>query len=879
MRLLYIDECEQIRLTSRLNEDQIPPYAILSHTWGNEEEEVTFQDLTEGQKRCKAGLKKIWLCSKWAREDKIQYFWVDTCCIDKRDSAELSEAIISMFKWYRNAARCYVYLADVTASQDGPAETSKCELYLESRWFTRGWTLQELIAPKDLRFYSCSGDLIGEKVSLLTGLSQKLGIPLGVLSGGSLSEHTFEQRMSWIRQRNTKKSEDKVYCLLGILDISMPPLYGEGYEQALRRLYRILYLRLPSIHRFEMVHFGTSPPLVSWPATQYPLGLSVVRETGKIMSSDDDLDDAELEPNLLSDATEDTSSNYPLDGSSTVDMHLQSQNSPLRGRLESQPSFQPEKYSTGGLGPRLVCSLLYAPRSDGFAARGAVTVFFAVNYRHWVRLELHLMIYKSSKFWEMAVEHVPGNPSKSGWRHLPSSLFKFVQGYLGANEEDLEDDTVVYMDLGAPNPASDRTLMSMRLLENKDNRLMELHRDLRMDIHHLDIPIITDAELQIVYTLSNHDFIARHQGVWLWYKSAAAGVAGFRAAERELREAIALRNLSHVNSLHGVVLGSRESNYKGMLFQVPHKGPLFQLLATAQQSGSPIPWTRRSKWAQQIVKAVAEVHACNISVAILRTYYGGIGIDHDDNVVVSKFFTESLPLSHTSAGLVPPEYRGKHPADVGWNVSRAYDIFLMGSLLWHLYRYTDQVPNSVFCEIAGCPKRRSRAQCTLAHANPVQLPWAADDDPPQYLIDIIKLCRHEDPSQRPAARKLLLLFPPNHTLSMGDTSWSGHSSADTDPSINLGNLEQALQVTSMYIICTLCAGRCWTHSYTCKVCDDGNFDLCQACFEAGKHCEEDSHWLAKEASQLSIYKSYNSISRTEYYLGPDVSGVRGSRFA
>ncbi|KAH8585897.1 heterokaryon incompatibility protein-domain-containing protein [Bisporella sp. PMI_857] len=91
--------------------DDIPQYAILSRTWGLEE--VTFQDMKEGNGTSKAGFDKIRFYGEQARHDGWQYFWVDTCCIDKSSSAELSEAINSMFQWYRNAAKCYVYLLDV----------------------------------------------------------------------------------------------------------------------------------------------------------------------------------------------------------------------------------------------------------------------------------------------------------------------------------------------------------------------------------------------------------------------------------------------------------------------------------------------------------------------------------------------------------------------------------------------------------------------------------------------------------------------------------------------------------------------------------------------------------------------------------------------
>jgi hypothetical protein len=86
----------------------VPAYAILSHTWGKEE--VSFQEVDAGTGKDKAGWRKIEFCAKQAGADGLRYIWVDTCCIDKRNVVELSEAINSMFRWYQKAARCYVYL-------------------------------------------------------------------------------------------------------------------------------------------------------------------------------------------------------------------------------------------------------------------------------------------------------------------------------------------------------------------------------------------------------------------------------------------------------------------------------------------------------------------------------------------------------------------------------------------------------------------------------------------------------------------------------------------------------------------------------------------------------------------------------------------------
>ena len=230
-----------LTLTKNLFDD-VPPYVILSHTWGNDDEEATFQDLMQGSGKSKAGYKKIQFCAGQADRDNIQHFWVDTCCINKSDYTELSEAINSMFHWYRNANKCYVYLSDVSTrgfDANDPLFRSAWEsAFRESRWFTRGWTLQELIAPAAVEFFSSEGQLLGDKKSLELLVHEITGIPVKVLQGSPLVELTIDERMLWAVKRSTKRKEDEAYCLLGIFDIQMPLIYGEGREKAFARLKR-----------------------------------------------------------------------------------------------------------------------------------------------------------------------------------------------------------------------------------------------------------------------------------------------------------------------------------------------------------------------------------------------------------------------------------------------------------------------------------------------------------------------------------------------------------------------------------------------------------------------------------------------------------------
>ncbi|OCL01240.1 hypothetical protein AOQ84DRAFT_434954 [Glonium stellatum] len=184
MRLLRWSNNAEFSLTEDLADDEaIPPYAILSHTWLEDTQEPTFEDLTN---------------------DNLQYFWVNICCINKSNLAELSHAINSMFRWYRNAARCYVYL-----------------------WFTRGWTLQELLAPRSVEFFSRERMRLGNSSSLRQRIQQITGVPASALKGARLSEFSVEERFLWIERRQIKVVEDKVYFLLGILDVKIPLYYGE----------------------------------------------------------------------------------------------------------------------------------------------------------------------------------------------------------------------------------------------------------------------------------------------------------------------------------------------------------------------------------------------------------------------------------------------------------------------------------------------------------------------------------------------------------------------------------------------------------------------------------------------------------------------------
>ncbi|RYP19113.1 hypothetical protein DL765_003529 [Monosporascus sp. GIB2] len=179
MRLINVKTSE----FEEFPEHRTPSYAILSHTWGSDIEELTFRDVEKGiTKKPGVGSIKLQGCCQQAMKDRVGYIWIDTCCIDKTNSVELGEAINSMFRWYQRASVCYAYLSDVPGDQNPREEGSK---FRTSRWFRRGWTLQELLAPKRLFFYSSDWYRLGAKAQLRTVIEEITGIPKRFLTGGT----------------------------------------------------------------------------------------------------------------------------------------------------------------------------------------------------------------------------------------------------------------------------------------------------------------------------------------------------------------------------------------------------------------------------------------------------------------------------------------------------------------------------------------------------------------------------------------------------------------------------------------------------------------------------------------------------------------------
>jgi len=255
----------------------IPKYAILSHTW--DQEEVTYRDIQDLEiAQRKSGWPKVEGVCAYARKFKFRWIWIDSCCINKESSAELSEAINSMYQYYLEAEVCYVYLSDVS-QQKGSIDSNST--FRRSRWFTRGWTLQELLAPAFAVFLDQDWLEIGTKWSLRETISTITSIPSRVLEDGNVDRYNIAQRMSWAAPRKTTRPEDQAYCLMGIFGVNMPTIYGEGGTKAFMRLQQ----EIIKISDDRSIFIWLAPPEETEPSGLFARSPYEFRASGDVRDS------------------------------------------------------------------------------------------------------------------------------------------------------------------------------------------------------------------------------------------------------------------------------------------------------------------------------------------------------------------------------------------------------------------------------------------------------------------------------------------------------------------------------------------------------------------------------------------------------------------
>ncbi|THV01254.1 hypothetical protein K435DRAFT_750421 [Dendrothele bispora CBS 962.96] len=247
----FIDT-HSVRLVHFEGTEPVPHYAVLSHTWGEGDSEVTYADLDERPEeertKKKPGYQKILNACAQARLNGLDLLWVDSCCVDDTDEmevVEVREAVGLIYYYYQNSSVCYAHLDDMSDEPDSLAVLSH-QQFGQSRWFARGWTLQELLAPPEVIFFDSNWINIGTRTELCTEISIATGIPEDIVRGStSFRDVDVQERMSWSVLRKTTRSVDRAYCLFGILDVSIEPDYTEDLVTAITRLQEAFFERYP----------------------------------------------------------------------------------------------------------------------------------------------------------------------------------------------------------------------------------------------------------------------------------------------------------------------------------------------------------------------------------------------------------------------------------------------------------------------------------------------------------------------------------------------------------------------------------------------------------------------------------------------------------
>ncbi|KAH7890839.1 heterokaryon incompatibility protein-domain-containing protein [Phlebopus sp. FC_14] len=233
-------------------------YAILSHRWFEDAEEPSLHKFSSKATKNLAGYKKLVIfCEKAQKEYGCSLAWVDTCCIDRSSSSELDEAIRSMFRWYQNAHICIAYLAESTSLASFDSEV----------WFTRGWTLQELLAPTRMKFYGkgwlpiSASENDKDDAAVLDALTRVTTISEYRLRSFAPGPQGAREKLMWASTRRTTRIEDTAYSLLGVFNISMSIAYGEGA----RAFYRLMVEIIQVCYEWDLFVFSGPPSLASLP--------------------------------------------------------------------------------------------------------------------------------------------------------------------------------------------------------------------------------------------------------------------------------------------------------------------------------------------------------------------------------------------------------------------------------------------------------------------------------------------------------------------------------------------------------------------------------------------------------------------------------------
>jgi hypothetical protein len=514
------------------------------------------------------------------------------------------------------------------------------------------------------------------------------------------------------------------------------------------------------------------------------------------------------------------------------------------GPFETSPNFFPETYSIDLRFGNYRISVLnaYEERVSEISRTNFYSLSYLKSPRKLISFNLFFNVKRSSKYWDITkVKKKPkiDNSSNVFTMHfIPSSLIIRLEDFF-LETEDLEDEACIEL-----THTEDSERLQIRIAAPDSERLREAHEALSL-FDDLGCPRYSERQIIPIVLISEpHTFAAWLNGrvveEIIFYSSAFCEVWIYN-----IQVLHCLSGASRINNFVGVIVDSSGYYLKG--YMSGYLGPNFSTLKQRLSEDGHISWTRREKWARQIVEAVSQIHRGGFVAGCLYFSNAPIYINHLDQVKF-KYFLQGMPINYPYRGYLPPESRhlriSKSPDRVSSiPVTPKIDLFHLGMVLWQLGTNNPPLGDWSFCKIANCAL--ASYSCNKEHADPIGLPPI--EDVPEYYREIVTLCRAKDPKARPPAWRLLEMFPPE--IVSEPPKPEGFSNATS--CIDIISPEMDLQESATS--CDRCSNdNGLGSSFHCDTCYDGDYDICLACYDIGLHCLDPDHFLIS----IKYHKGY-----------------------
>ncbi|KAN0102667.1 hypothetical protein V8E51_010980 [Hyaloscypha variabilis] len=525
--------------------------------------------------------------------------------------------------------------------------------------------------------------------------------------------------------------------------------------------------------------------------------------------------------------------------------------------FELSQNFFPELYTSEGhlSNFRLAMCSAYEESCSAYFRTNFYQFFFSKTPRQHYRVSLSITVSRSSGYWDL-IKISPAPHQGRVWVPnnclLPHSLSTRAENFI-SEIENLQDDTHLTLSL------TERCRSPSKDLEEEfqilPRRVMTpvSSQEILALLEDLGCPRYFEHELiQIAMIRTQNQFATCAKGK-LFYETKFTTSSPTSSSLYQIQLLHCMKGASGIPKFAGIVVDSTGMRLKGYLTEVLPQGWPFDLIYEEATAGRKLPWTRRERWARQIVEAVSQVHSKGFVIGTSGFRVLSIVIDNSDRVLL-WVFDNKIGNGHISAGYMPPEYRyfqkASTPRPDIFNATTKSDIFQLGIVLWLLAENQRGVSGAQLCHRVGC-QRQPGAPCYDQHSNPIALPPMANDVP-EYYKAIVAACRLEQPNSRPSAWRLLEMFPPNNASEYSQIETS------TMEAFGIGLLRNRF---AGWIFCDVCRKRTETHFFHCNTCHTGDYDICSDCFCKGIHCEDEHHFLVEIKSEqqfLAITKNYYS---------------------